>query len=104
MKRLLTFALAALVAVPLLAQQDNTERLLLPVFTPPVHGAHGSEFHTELRMANTSENPILLLGIQGACHFICPPLPVYILEAGAEAGPGDFGLNGSPGRFLFVPD
>ena len=90
--------------MPLAAQEDNTERLLLPVFMPPVHGAHGSEFRTELRMANTGENPIFLLGIQGDCVFICPPIPVYILEAGAEAGPGDFALNGSPGRFLFVPD
>jgi hypothetical protein len=103
MKRFLSIATVLLLAAPLLAQQTNSEQLLLPVFTPPVHGAHGAEFHTELRMANTGEDPILLLGIQGQCHFICPPLPVYILEAGAEAGPGDFGFNGSPGRFLFVP-
>jgi len=103
MKRLLSFAAAVLLAAPLLAQEDNSERLLLPVFTPPVHGAHGSEFRTELRIANTGEDPILLLGIQGACHFICPPVLVYLLEAGTEIGPGDFDLNGSPGRFLYVP-
>lgn len=102
MKRLLTFAVAGLLAVPLLAQESNSERLLLPVFTPPVHGAHGSEFHTELRMANLGEDPILLLGLEGDCHFICPPVPVYILDAGAEVGPGDIDFNGSPGRFVFV--
>ena len=103
MRRFLSFAVAALLAAPLLAQENTSERLLLPVFVPPVHGALGSEFHTELRMANHGEDPILLFGIQGACHFICLPLPVYLLEAGAEIGPGDFSLNGSPGRFLFVP-
>src|SRR5918993_4086704 len=30
--------------------EDGFERLLLPVFTPPIHGAFGSEFRTELNV------------------------------------------------------
>lgn len=108
MNRVLSFLAAVLVtglaAAPLLAQAES-ERLLLPVFTPPVHGAHGSEFHTELRIANNSQNTVTVLGIDGGCTIVClPGGPAFFpLGAGEEAGPDDIAFNGSPGRFIYVP-
>jgi hypothetical protein len=101
MNRVLSFVAAMFVAVPLLAQTD-LERVLLPVLTPPVHGANGSEFHTELRIANNGE-------LDGICTVICtapPPIviAIYTLAPGQESQPGDLLLNGSPGRFIYVPE
>ena len=36
---------------------DAFETILLPIFSPPVHGAFGSEFHTIVRAANKSDQP-----------------------------------------------
>jgi hypothetical protein len=104
MNRFLSFLAAVAVAVPLLGQTE-TERVLLPVFTPPVHGARGSEFHTAFSAVNSSENMILLVGLDGGCTIICiPGAPAfYNLRAGEEIGPGDVAFNGNPGRFVYVP-
>lgn len=48
------------------------ERVLLPVFTPPVHGAFRSEFHTDLVIANHGDHPVTLYGIGNTCLILCP--------------------------------
>lgn len=45
MKCSIAVAAVLLLAAPLFAE---TERVLLPIFSLPVFGAHGSQFHTEL--------------------------------------------------------
>lgn len=105
MNRLFSFVIAVIIAAPLMAQTQQGERILLPVFTPPVHGAFGSEFHTDLRVANNSQDIAILIGLQHSHCPFCPPdhgdLP-YLLNAGDEIKPEDVLLNGTPGRFLYV--
>ena len=78
--------------------------MLLPILTPPVHGAYGSEFHTDLRIANGSDHVMFLLGLESdRCSPIClPGLFPLMLEPDEEIGPEDIVLNGSPGRFIFM--
>jgi len=105
MNRFLSFVAVLLVVTPLFAQEPTpTERLLVPILTPPVHGAFGSEFHTDLRIFNDSDNVVFFLGLDSdRCTPIClPGLFPLMLDAHQEAGPGDIELNGSPGRFIFV--
>jgi hypothetical protein len=82
------------------------ERVLLPVFTPPVRGAFGSEFHTELRIANSGSTSASLYGLRPACRlstciFIPEEMP-YELASNGEVTPGDVDNDGDPGRFLWV--
>jgi hypothetical protein len=103
MNRFFSFVAAVLFAVPLLAQTPS-ERLLVPILTPPVHGAFGSEFHTDLRIANDSDDIVFLLGLSAErCLPIClPGVFPYPLNPHQEIGPGDITLNGTPGRFIYV--
>jgi len=97
-----SFVVVVLLTAPLFAQTPS-ERLLLPILTPPVHGAFGSEFHTDLRIANDSDDVVFLLGFPGTCTPIClPGLFPYALDPHKEIGPGDIALNGTPGRFIHV--
>jgi hypothetical protein len=105
--RLFSFLAVALMAGSLFAQQPEptpSERVLLPILTPPVPGAFGSEFHTELRIANDSENVVFLLGLDGnRCSPLCLPTPFPLtLDPNEELGPEEITLNGSPGRFVFI--
>lgn len=105
--RVLSFLAVVLVAGTLFALEPEptpSERILLPILTPPVHGAFGSEFHTDLRIANDSENVAFLLGLDSArCSPVClPTLFPLTLEPGQEVEPGDVTLSGSPGRFVFI--
>lgn len=102
--RICAFVVALLLAVPLIAQEPTpSERLLLPILTPPVHGAFGSEFHTDLRIHNDSDDVVFLLGMPAGCTFIClPSLFPLVLDPHQEIGPDDIALNGTPGRFIFV--
>ena len=105
--RVLSFLAVVLVAGTLFALEPEptpSERILLPILTPPVLGAFGSEFHTDLRIANDSGNVLFLLGLDSnRCSPIClPTLFPLTLEPGQEVGPGDVNLNGSPGRFVFI--
>ncbi len=103
--RFIAFLAVALVAGSLLAQEPTpSERVLLPILTPPVQGAFGSEFHTELRIANDSDDTVFLLGLDSlGCSPIClPALFPLTLLAHQEVGPGDVSLNGGPGRFVFI--
>jgi hypothetical protein len=105
MSRFLSFVAALLFTVPLLAQTADFERILLPVFTPPVHGAFGSEFHTELRAWNDSGFTLTVHGFERECPVLCIPLPdlPFELPPEQEIRPQDFLYVGNPGRFILVP-
>ena len=82
------------------------ERVMLPVFSPPVHGAFGSEFHTELRIVNSGSATASLYGLRPACRlstciFIPETMP-YELGSNAEVEPVDVDNDGDPARFLWV--
>lgn len=102
MKRWIAIAALLLLAAPLSAE---TERVLLPIFTPPVFGANGSRFHTELYIGNPGTTPVTIYAVASPCNILCiPPDPVELimLAPGAHIAPGDISLNGKPGRFIFL--
>jgi hypothetical protein len=106
MSRFLSFFAALFLTAPLLAQTGaDFERLLLPVFTPPVHGAFGSEFHTELRAYNDGKFTLTVHGFERQCTVLCIPLPdlPFELPPGQEILPQDFLYTGNPGLFIYVP-
>jgi hypothetical protein len=76
------------------------ERILVPLLTPPVHGAFGSEFHTRLGIYNHFENPIDVVGIAPPCILSACPTPRTTIEPDSELG--DIELSGAPGRFIYV--
>jgi hypothetical protein len=82
------------------------ERVLLPIFTPPVHGAFGSEFHTDLRIANRGTGMVSFYGLHPPCPFaVCDELPANVpfqVEGGETIGPADVKTSGNPGQFLWV--
>ncbi len=85
---------------------ESFERLLLPVFVPPVHGAFGSEFHTTFRIA-AKNGTVRIWGLDlGVCEVIneCinPDDPWRIVPTD-EINPRNLDANGTPGRFLFAP-
>jgi hypothetical protein len=83
---------------------ENFERVLLPIFAPPVHGAFGSEFHTELRAWNsTPTDTITLFGAEYDFQSGTDD-PVVALPPGTNAVLGRVPehFNGNPGRFMYV--
>lgn len=83
-------------------------RILLPLFLPPIPGAFGSEFHTQLRLANTSPaETTFVFGLQPPCvvSACLPPdnykFP-YAIEGGKSIGPSEVEYTGDPGRFLYI--
>lgn len=99
MKRLLVCALLLVVALPLFA-----ERILLPVWTPPVHGAFGSEFRTDLRIYNDGSKAVDIQGLAAYCAVCLAPPLLYHLAPGEELEPGEVQPTGTPGRFLRIAD
>lgn len=94
---------AMLFAAPLFAQN---ERLLLPIFTPPVGGAFGAQFHTDVTVGNLGKTVLSLSGLAYDCDVIisCPDTPNRIdLPAERVLRSDDVVHNGAPGRFVFVP-
>ena len=94
---------AMLLAAPLFAQN---ERLLLPIFTPPVAGAFGAEFHTDVTVGNLGKAVLSLSGLAYDCAVIisCPATPNRIdLPADRVLRSDEVVHNGAPGRFVFVP-
>lgn len=81
-----------------------TERYLLPIFTPPVHGAFGSEFHTSLYVTNRANTPVTMVFANAGC-IICiqtPGMGAIAVPANGDLGPATFEYNGNPGRFVYV--
>ena len=81
------------------------ERLLLPVFVPPLQGAFGSEFRTTFHASAKHAATIPLFGLKPSCRpVMCVPdaeddAAVFV---GANGAP-DLVANGTPGRFVYVP-
>ena len=86
---------------------DDQERILLPLLTPPVNGAGGSRFHTELRAINRIDwEPTDIFGLAPSCSGNCQPPsyeanPITLLPRG-ELLPVHVAYDGGPGRFLWV--
>lgn len=86
------------------------ERVLLPIFTPPVKGAFGSEFHTDFRARITEETkPAQIFGIESEGPYWDGPsgdpynraIDLHLYRP--ELKPGETILSGNPGRFLYLP-
>jgi hypothetical protein len=82
--------------------EDAFDRLLLPVFVPPIRGAFGSEFRTDLRMSldRTSTAPVPIYGLMDP--------KIYGEDTPWELDHDSRDLRveegfGNPGRFLYVP-
>ena len=73
------------------APLEQFERLLLPIFLPPIPGAFGSEFRTYLRLSGVEME---LFGLQ-------PGTTPYPIGPFASSAPPPNG--GTPGRFIYVP-
>lgn len=96
---------AMLLAAPLFAQSEESERLLLPIFTPPVAGAFGAEFHTDVTVGNLGRTVLTLTGLAYDCDIIlsCPPTPNRIdLQSERVLRSEELVHNGAPGRFVFL--
>lgn len=80
------------------------ERILLPVLTPPVPGAFGSEFRTALRLLNTGERTLEVFGLTQNCVVLCidPQGITMQLEPDQAAGEHDIIYLGNPGRFIYI--
>lgn len=89
--------------------EDAFDRVLLPLFTPPIEGAFGSRFVTHLRVANMNRtDPAWVYGLKGFCAIetcIEPDLleVPFRLEPWQALVPQDFTYTGKPGQFLYVP-
>ena len=83
------------------------DRFLLPVFVPPVQGAFGSEFRTEMRLWNGDEiNRLQIFGLQYPCTILCPQpklgdVPIELLPSARISG-DEFEPLGTPGLFIYT--
>lgn len=85
------------------------ERILIPTLTPPVRGAFGSEFHTELLATTKSGATVSLWGIAPICAITTCRAWSYPDDA-LHIPPRDFAIDlndgtttiGNPGRFLYI--
>lgn len=88
-------------------EPETYERLLLPLFLPPVHGRYGSEFHTDVRFAPTGSDAVSVYGLDICTpDVVCiQPRPLNPVRIDQEMVTSEFVLSGAPGRFLYVhPD
>lgn len=98
-KTLLTFLLLSLSSVSSVFATDSSfESILLPILTPPVKGAFGSEFHTHFRLHNrSSENGIVIEGLRD-----CFPCPIFAFIIDPNQERDDVLMEGTPGLFITV--
>jgi IPT/TIG domain. len=79
------------------------EPVLFPIYTPPIKGAFGAEFHTVARVASEAE-PFDIFGYDTNCTLIDPPvLPDRPYRIGTGETVLDTRCNSGVGRLLFVP-
>ena len=85
--------------------QESFEAMLVPLLTPPVRGGFGSEFHTKLVMVSTDPSKsVPVYGLTEACPSPCvPPPPVGDSPLVATQEQSEIALNGTPGRWIYVP-
>jgi hypothetical protein len=109
MTRFLFLSLSLLLSANLLAAGNGVmdlpadfERILVPLLTPPVQGAFGSEFRTALSVHSSSEGAqIEIKGLSPICILsACPTVDSIVLDPGQDVT--DIELSGTPGRFIFV--
>ena len=87
---------------------DAFDPILFPIFTGPVQGAFGSEFHTTPRIWNQDPlgGVVPLFGVDTSCTLIDPPIyplfPLYMQGGGMEIQliPG---CSEGVGRLFWVP-
>src|SRR5450432_3592715 len=90
---------------------DAFESILLPIFTPPVHGAFGSEFITDFRAFNLSRQQTLSIygvGPQWSCSglgILTPPFDPRDTPVTIDPRNRFYCSNrtGNPGRLLWMP-
>ncbi|MDQ3281884.1 MAG: IPT/TIG domain-containing protein [Acidobacteriota bacterium] len=84
------------------------ERILVPILVPPVHGAFGSKFHTELHLGSKRAGYLLygldLLTCPIPEQTVCEPIPSpFTIPGGAQLASFEHvQMNGRPGRFIYV--
>ncbi len=89
--------------------EDGFDRVLLPLFIPPVEGAFGSRFVTELRLGNSNAAiEATLFGLRplcnvSACIFPDPLDQPYVIPPSEVHTSRQFELTGNPGAFLYIP-
>ncbi len=86
--------------------EETFDRILFPIFMPPVHGAFGSEFHTIARIYNQGQSVVVFFGTDTNCSLADPPtLPDYPFPLGADQPEREmFTLcSTSTGRLFYVP-
>src|SRR5688572_22764238 len=98
-KTLLAFLLLSLSSVSsVFATESSFESILIPLLTPPIKGAFGSEFHTHFHVHNrSSENGIVIEGLRD-----CIPCPVFTFIVEPNEERDDVGMDGTPGLFITV--
>lgn len=81
---------------------DKFQRVLLPLFTPPVSGAFGSRFVTELRVHNGPDKQAYIFGLTPL-----PPVEPFenplLVHVNTTIPPHIFNYSGKPGAFVYVP-
>lgn len=84
---------------------QSFERILVPLLTPPVKGAFGSEFHTELTAYNGSGQAVPVYGIRPFCVVGICEQRHHSFPSVVNPGRGleSYEPSGAPGRFLYVP-
>ena len=84
------------------------DRVLLPLFVPPIDGAFGSRFVTELRLSNPGDfRSAFLFGLQPRCVVSACVTPdgsefPYEIASGESIQPNQFEYTGNPGRFVYI--
>jgi len=86
--------------------EDTFDRILFPIFMPPVQGAFGSEFHTNALVWNQSSTVLPLFGFDTNCSLADPPiLPDRPLPLGVDGTELHLfpDCSTSTGRVFYVP-
>ena len=84
----------------------SIERMLLPLFTPPVKGAFGSEFHTDFTARLTKRDGLVRIsGLVSQCLY-CYDSPsdqvIRLFAYRREVQPAEVIASGNPGRFIYL--
>ncbi|HYI10987.1 MAG TPA: IPT/TIG domain-containing protein [Thermoanaerobaculia bacterium] len=92
--------------------EDHLERILVPLLTPPVYGAFGSEFHTELRLGSKADGRYpQVYGLRQPCPDDIPSPEMcawnradraFIVFPGSDRNPAGIEYSGQPGAFVYL--
>jgi hypothetical protein len=85
------------------AEHSSLQRLLLPVFTPPVKGAFGSEFRTQLSLTSTGPRNAQVFGLEDLCPIEnCTRYPQHDYPLEVTTNTSLPVPSGNPGRFVYT--